>query len=31
MPRHNDVAIKYANASLDMNNVLSKFITDMQN
>lgn len=31
MPRHNDVAIKYAYASLDMNNVLSKFITDIQN
>ncbi len=30
MPRHNDVAIEYANASLDMNNVLSKFIVDIQ-
>lgn len=30
MPRHNDVAIKYANASLDMNNVLSKFIVDIK-
>ncbi|SCW73185.1 colanic acid biosynthesis glycosyl transferase WcaI [Klebsiella quasipneumoniae] len=31
MPRKNKIAIEYANASLDMNNVLSNFIVDIQN
>ena len=31
MPRQNNIAIEYANASLDMNNVLSKFLVDIQN
>ncbi|MBW4941761.1 glycosyltransferase WbuB, partial [Klebsiella pneumoniae] len=31
MPRQNNIAIEYANASLDMNNVLSNFIVDIQN
>lgn len=31
MPRQNNIAIEYANKSFDMNNVLSKFIVDIQN
>ncbi|QGN38807.1 glycosyltransferase WbuB [Klebsiella oxytoca] len=30
MPAYNNVAIQYANSTLNMNNVLSKFITDIQ-
>ncbi|HFP9333022.1 TPA: glycosyltransferase WbuB [Raoultella planticola] len=30
MPRQNNIAIEYANKSFDMNNVLSKFIVDIQ-